>query len=330
MVFIETASTDPSVNLAFEEHFLRHKGPGETILMLWRNQPAVVVGRFQNIFAEVNLEYTQTHSIQILRRISGGGAVYHDAGNLCFSLIMDRVQPGLPKAADLLRPMVQALARLGLVIELSQRNDLKIEGKKFSGHALMVQKDRLLLHGTLLFDSNLETLQRALESPFGDLETKAIQSVRSSVTNLAPYLPAIATTGQFKQALKDILFESQLPAEYTPTAGELSAIEALGADKYRSWEWTYGGDPRAHVRYNGRYGGEDLPFTLDLDKGQLVACHFEGDLPRPADFEEIERRLTNVRGDQDSVLAALRGCSRGEFIGTFLARFLPLSSMKFS
>jgi lipoate-protein ligase A len=323
MVYIETASTNPAVNLAFEEYYLRNKSPDDAILMLWHSQPAVVVGRFQSIFAEVNLEYAKSKSIQILRRISGGGAVYHDAGNLCFSLILDRINPGMPRAATLLRPIVQALTRLGLAVEVTQRNDLRIEGKKFSGHAMMVQKDRLLLHGTLLYNANLAALRQALDGPFDDVATKAVHSVRSSVTNLCPYIPAIRTIEQFRQALKRILLESQLPSEYKPTPGELSAIEAIAADKYRSWEWTFGTDPPARVGWKCQYQGNDLRLILELDRGHLLACHLDGPPPRTAGWEEVERRLTHVRCDEASVLAALQGSGQGEAIGRLLGPLMP-------
>jgi lipoate-protein ligase A len=325
MVFIETASTDPAINLAYEEYFLTHKPPGVDVLMLWCNRPAVVIGRYQSIFAEVNLAYTQACGIQVFRRISGGGAVFHDAGNLCFSLIRDKATPGLPSAAGLLQPIVQALTHLGLAVESTQRNDLTLEGKKFSGHAMMVQKDRFLLHGTLLFDSDLGALEQALDSPFREIETKAIQSVHSRVTNLRPYLPSLETVEQFKQALKDRLLDHQPAEAYRPTATDLSAIETLGANKYRSWAWTFGSDPRSRIRRHDQYAGDDLHFTLDLEKGFVQSCQFDTAALHP-DWEAIERQLNHVRCDRDSVQAALPGTSRGEFMRAVLVPLLPYSA----
>jgi lipoate---protein ligase len=325
MLFIETASTDPAINLAYEEYFLTHKPPGVDLLMLWRNQPAVVIGRYQSIFAEVNLAYTQAGGIPVLRRISGGGAVFHDTGNLCFSLIMDKAAPGLPSAADLLHPVVQALTRLGLAVESTKRNDLTLDGKKFSGHAMMVQKDRFLLHGTLLFDSDLGALEQALASPFREIETKAIHSVRSRVTNLRPYLPSLETVEQFKFAIKDQLLDHQPAEEYRPTAADLAAIETLGASKYRSWAWTFGSDPPSHIRQHGQYEEAELHFTLHLEKGFVQSCRFDSAALHP-DWEVIEQQLTHVRFDRDSVQAALQGTSRGEFMRTVLIPFLPFSA----
>jgi lipoate-protein ligase A len=323
MIYVETASTEPSINLAFEEYFLKNKGPGESFLMLWSDQPSVVVGRYQSIFAEVNLEYAEANSIQILRRISGGGAVYHDPGNLCFSLITDKAAPGMPKVPELLRPIVRALSRLGLDVEVTARNDLKLEGRKFSGHAMMVQKDRLLLHGTLLFNSDLVALQQALDSPFRDVETKAVRSVRSGVTNLGPYLPAIATTEQFKQTLRELLGADFPMAERIRTESELAAIETLAAEKYRSWAWTFGGEPHARIRCRCRQSGVELGLTLELEKGRVLICRFDREADSPPGLEEIERRLTGIACTKDSLRLALKGLDKGEAIRQCLARFMP-------
>ncbi len=323
MIYIDTASTEPSINLAFEEYFLRNKSPGENYLMLWRDQPAVVVGRYQSIFAEVNLEYALANSIPIFRRISGGGAVYHDPGNVCFSLIMGKEVSGMPRVPEIMRPIVKALARLGLAVEVTARNDLRVEGKKFSGHAMMVQKDRLLLHGTLLFNADLGALRQSLGSPFRDVETKAVRSVPSSVTNLAPYLAAITAAEQFQQTLREVIYTDVPFAERTATESELAAIRALASGKYGSWAWTFGGEPHARIRCQCACGGVELGLTLELEKGLVLACRVDGQAANAADLGEIERRLTHVQCDKDSVLLALKGFEAGEAVGECLARFLP-------
>ncbi len=323
MIYIDTASTEPSVNLAFEEYFLKNKRPGESYLMLWRDQPAVVVGRYQSIFAEVNLEYAVTTCLPIFRRISGGGAVYHDPGNLCFSLIMDKEVSGMPRVPELMRPIVQALVRLGLAVEVNARNDLRLEGKKFSGHAMMVQKDRLLLHGTLLFNADLGALRLALGSQFGNVETKAVRSVPSSVTNLGPYLAAIGTAAQFQQTLKETIYTEAPFVERTPTESEVAAIQALASGKYGSWAWTYGGEPPARIQCQCACGGRDLGLTLELEKGRVLACRVDPEAAIAADLAEIERRLAGISCDKDSVLLALKGFETGEIVGQCLARFLP-------
>jgi lipoate-protein ligase A len=322
MIFIETASTDPAVNLAYEEYYLRHGPRGSDILMLWHNRPTIVIGRYQSIFAEANLPYAEAHGISAFRRISGGGAVYHDPGNLCFSLIRDRSAP-TPGAARLLQPIVQALTRLGLAVELTQRNDLTLAGKKFSGHAMMVQRDRLLLHGTLLFDSDLEALEQALASPFGEVETKAIHSVRSRVTNLSPWLPDVADIEQFKAALKGLMLDGLAPEAYAPAASDRTVIKSLAADKYRSWDWTFGADPASRVRCHSQYEGETVEITLDLEKGHVRQCQIESKAPDPAEWAAVARQLTDVRFDKASVQAALKGSSRGQCLSAFLAGYLP-------
>lgn len=323
MVYIETASTDPAVNLAFEEHYLRNKPLGTDILMLWRNQPAVVIGHYQSVFAEANLAYTQTQGIQVLRRISGGGAVYHDLGNLCFSLIIDKKTTGLPNVAHLLQPLVQVLARLGLSVDVTARNDLTLGGKKFSGHAMMVQRDRFLLHGTLLFSADLAALEHALDLPFQQIETKAIPSVRSRVTNLSLHLPAVPTIEAFKQTLKNGLLAGDAQAEYRPTLADLAAIEGLRAGKYKHWAWTFGSDPRTCIRYPCQYADAPLEIALDLEKGYVQSCHLTTHAAPRIEWQAAVQQLAHIRCDRDSVRAALQGTGFGEFLFGTLGPLLP-------
>lgn len=164
VIYIETGSCAPAVNFAYEEYFLKGKDLEEDLLMLWRSEPTIVVGRFQNTLEEVNAGFAEAHHIQVIRRISGGGAVYHDLGNVCFSFILHDTQPNVIDKSKYTRPVVDALAQLGVHAELTHRNDLAVGGKKFSGNAMALRKNRLLFHGTLLFDTDLEMLERALRA----------------------------------------------------------------------------------------------------------------------------------------------------------------------
>jgi lipoate---protein ligase len=323
LVLVETGSTDPALNLAFEDYLVNTPRCGANLLMLWRNEAAVVIGRYQSVFAEVNLAYAQQHGIQVLRRLSGGGAVYHDLGNLCFSLIMDKVTPGLPSASGLLRPIVQALTRLGLGIEVTGRNDLMLAGQKFSGHAMLVKRSRFLLHGTLLFNTDLEALGQVLASPWKQIETKAIQSVRRPVTNLASQLPAISTAKEFKEVVRALLVEGQPHVAYLPTPADRSAVESLAESKYRQWAWTFGTDPYALVQCEGRYLGDTVRIQLALEKGYVQQCQIETEASAQVGWAALALKLNQVRFEKDSVLAALAGSSPGAFMAERLAPFLP-------
>ena len=163
MLCIETGSRNPAVNLAFEEYFFKGKDMVDDVFMLWQSEPTVVIGRFQNIWEETNFRFADEHNIQIIRRISGGGAVYQDAGNLCFSFILQNIPLEKFNKSTHIQPIVNALAQLGLQADVSKRNDLSIGGKKFSGNAMAYRQNRLLFHGTLLFDSDLDMLEKVIK-----------------------------------------------------------------------------------------------------------------------------------------------------------------------
>jgi lipoate---protein ligase len=306
MIYIETASRSPFVNLAFEEYFLKNNDLGDDIFMLWQNEPTIVVGRFQNTLEEINQAYTDSQHIHIIRRITGGGAVYHDLGNLCFTFILRNVVPELVNASRFAIPVVKALAQLGVQAEVSGRNDLTIDGKKFSGNAMALHKDRLLYHGTLLFDSDMDVLSQALKVSPDKIESKGIKSVKSRVTNIKPYASANMDILQFKEALKHLL-EADPPVEYSPNAEDRAGIQALVDQKYCTWEWNFGRNPHAKIEYVRRYSGGKVAAYLEVEKGTLLSCQIRGDFLGLCDIEEVEQRLTNVRYTAADVTAALQG-----------------------
>ena len=279
MIYIETGSSTPAVNLAFEEYFLKSKDLGEDVCMLWRNEPVVVVGRFQNTLEEINYPLADALSIPIIRRISGGGAVYHDLGNLCFSFILHDARPEIIDKSKYARPLVQALAQLGFPVEVSKRNDFLIDGKKFSGNAMVLHKNRLLFHGTLLYDANLGTLQNVLKAPHARIELKGIKSNKSSVTNIKQYMKEELSILAFKQSLKQIIFEDQQDAYYDPTFRDLEAIGELVKHKYSTWEWNYGHNPPTKIRLSGHLPGGTIEAYLELNKGFIKTCQMQGDFP---------------------------------------------------
>ena len=184
MRFLNNPSTDPWYNLSFDEYCLEQYPSDDRFFYLWRNRPSVIVGLNQNVYAEVNLDYLDAQGICLVRRSTGGGAVYHDLQNLNYTLVGRGVSP---------EPVVEALRRLGVPAELSGRNDIFVEGRKVSGYARRVWRDRELIHGTLMYDVDLDTLARALDVPGSKLAVKGVASVRSRVANLKEYLPGFAS-----------------------------------------------------------------------------------------------------------------------------------------
>jgi len=301
MIYIETASFTPSVNLAFEEYFLKYLDMGDDIFMLWRNEPTIVVGRFQNTLEEINQAYTESNNINVIRRISGGGAVYHDLGNLCFTFILRNVTP---KSADFSKftiPVVKALAQMGIRTETSGRNDLTINGKKFSGNAMALHKNQFLFHGTLLFDSDLEVLGQVLNVSTDKIESKGIKSVRSRVTNIKPYIASGMQIEEFKQTLKKLILANEKQTEYIPTAEDRTAIQKLVETKYLAWEWNFGNNPTSKIRYRRRYAGGKVEFNFELEKGFIKSCQIKGDFLGLCEIDEVEERLINTRYTADDV-----------------------------
>ena len=307
MIYIETHTHSPFINLAFEEYFLKSKDLGDEVLMLWQDEPAVVVGRFQNTLEEINQAFIDAHDIQTARRISGGGAVYHDLGNLCFSFILPGVTPGTMDASKYIRPVESALSKMGIPVKVAGRNDLTIDGKKFSGNAMALHKNRLLFHGTLLFDTDLDRLGEVLKAPSDTIESKGIKSVRSKVTNIRPYAPSGMEVAQFKQALKELFFENGPQVAYQPTGEDYAEIQKLVDTKYRSWDWIFGRNPASKVRSTCSFAGGNLEIELELDKGWLAACRIQCNALEPADVKEVELRLANIRFTYADVEGALAG-----------------------
>ena len=305
MIYIETGSYTPAVNLAYEEYFLKVRELENDLFMLWRNEPAVVVGHFQNIQEEVNSGFAQAHHIHIIRRISGGGAVYQDLGNLCFSFVLHDVRPKVFDKSSYVRPLVEALAQLGIHADVTARNDLRIDGKKFSGNAMALHKDRLLFHGTLLFETELDVLEDVLSGPQSGIVSKAVKSLRSSVTNLKEHLPETMDIVQFKKRLKDLLSANTSAVEYILSREDLYSIQKLAKTKYESWDWNFGNNPGSIIHRSRQLIDGVLEIDLQLDKGCIRACHTMSSSNMLPNLGDIEERLVGVRYTFADVLGAL-------------------------
>ena len=282
-------TTDPHYNLAVEEYLFRNER--EDVCMLWQNEPTVVIGKNQNAFAEVALDTLQRDGVHLARRITGGGAVYHDLGNVNFSFIStNNAETGLD-FARFTAPILTALSALGIRAELSGRNDLLLDGQKFSGNAQYTADGRTLHHGTLLFDTDLTALARYLRPDEEKLKSKGIKSVRSRVTNLRPHLPISATTGEFIALLADALRVAYTPEE--PPVPQNAEIDALCA-RNASGEWLFpqrelvaGYTLHKKVRYP--FGTVEISLSMHNDTVRDVVIR--GDFFGSAPVEELERAL---------------------------------------
>ena len=273
--YLETGSTDPCWNLAVEQYVLEHKTQGDW-LMLWQNRNTVVVGCNQNTLEEIDPDFVRQHGITVVRRMTGGGAVYHDLGNLNYSFITDLGDSAALSIRRFTEPVCRALAALGVTAETSGRNDILVDGKKVSGVAQRIYGGRILHHGTLLFDSDSAMIAGSLRADPSKFASKSTKSVRSRVGNLREYLPEGADMAGFWAALLGELaadgFERQ-----TLTEEELAQVRKLAEEKYRSREWTYGRAPDCSFKNRRRFAGGTLEVRMEAHAGRIREIAFLGD-----------------------------------------------------
>ena len=317
MIYIESESTDPTYNLALEETLFSEKSSGETCFMLWQNDRTVVIGRHQNAAEEIDADYVHRHGIRVVRRLSGGGAVYHDLGNLNFTFITDR-----GRASDLdfryfVQPVAETLAGFGVKAEFSGRNDITIGGRKFSGNSQYLRGDRLLHHGCILVSGDLSALSGALAVRPDKFESKSTKSVRSRVTTINEHADPPVSIEEFKAALLYTVAKAAAADEglrvRTLTAEEDAAVRRLAQEKYASWEWTWGNAPDYAVRREKRFPAGLVSARMDVSGGTITGIRFYGDFFAKKDLSELEAALCGVRLD-NGLAGTLAGLGADAYI----------------
>jgi len=301
-------SNDPYLNMATEEYVLTTLSKEEDCFMLWQNRPAIIIGRHQNAWEEVDSEYVKEHNIAIVRRLTGGGAVYHDLGNINFTFVVKDDGAGFD-FARFARPIVRALAQPGVDAEASGRNDILIDGRKFSGNSEYRQGDRLLHHGTLLFNSDLSVLGKALRVKPHKIASKGVKSVRSRVTNIAEYLTQPVTQEQFRNAVMEAVtaeFGAELH-DYHLTQEDQAAIQQLRANKYATWEWNYGQAPKFNIQRSARFSFGEVDVRLDVVNGHIRACTIYGDFFSHGDINQLATKLLDVPYERQTLETTIKG-----------------------
>ena len=293
MRYLKNPSTNPYYNMAFDEYCLESLPIDEPIFFLWQNRPAVIVGYNQEVNTEVNLDYLKEKGIDLVRRVTGGGAVYHDLENLNYTIVgrSEDLERDYPEYAAL---MMKALQALGVPATLSGRNDILVDGKKVSGFAKRVCKNRLMVHGTLMYNVDVDVLTHVLNPSTTKLQSKGIASVRSRVTNLCNYLPELSDIQAFKNRLEEILSNNYSDAEYKLSEADLANIQQLTDEKFATWEWNYGRSPKATLVHSARLACGTVEIHLTLAENRIASCRFGGDFLGNLPASDVEKALTGI------------------------------------
>lgn len=321
MVYLETGSCDPTYNLAFEEYCQKKLTRFPALLLLWQNDNAVIIGRYQNAEKEVNVSAVERLGVKLVRRSTGGGAVYHDMGNLNYSFIRPIENPEQMDVHAVAKPMADALNAIGIPAELQGRNDITIGGRKISGTAQSVYRGRLLHHGTLLYDSNLGILQEVLNVDPTKLLSKGVASVRSRVANIRGAMGWDKDLAQFWAELRGAFGTLE---HYEPTHAELDEIRTLQAEKYQSWDWNCGHAPKYTFFNEKRFPGGKVEVSLEVQQGRIGACRITGDFLGLVDIQGLEDALTGLQHNLGSVREALGRIPLSLYLGSVGAEELMM------
>ncbi|GAB6666375.1 lipoate--protein ligase [Streptococcus uberis] len=307
MKYIVNKSNNPAYNIALEAYAFRELLSEDEIFILWINEPAIIIGKHQNTIQEINKEYIDAHGIHVARRLSGGGAVYHDLNNLNYTIISNKSEEGAFDFKTFSQPVIETLADLGVKAEFTGRNDLEINGKKFCGNAQAYYKGRMMHHGCLLFDVDMTVLGDALKVSKDKIESKGIKSVRARVTNILDELPEKITVNEFSDKILAKMKETYPDmTEYVLSEDELAKIQKSADEQFGNWDWVYGKAPEYTIERNVRYPAGKINTFANVEKSIIKNIKIFGDFFGIKDVQDIEELLVGTRYENKDVLEKLK------------------------
>ena len=306
MIYYISKTHDTAFNIALEEYCFKQLKDEDEIFLLWINEPSIIVGKYQNTIEEINTEYTREKGIHVIRRISGGGAVYHDLNNLNYTIISNGRSGEEFDFKSFSQPVLDALDSLGVKAEFTGRNDLEIDGQKFCGNAQYVRNGRIMHHGCLMFDVDTSVLADALKVSKDKIESKGIKSVRSRVTNIKDHLPNQDMTVQdFVAALKKYMSEKYEMTDFVATKEDEAAILAIQEENNNSWDWVYGKNPDFNIKRNRRLKTGKIEANIMVEQGVITNIKFYGDFFGVMDVEDIAKKLVGVKYQKEDIQKVL-------------------------
>ncbi|WMM24865.1 lipoate--protein ligase [Tissierella sp. MB52-C2] len=316
MIYVINNSNDPFFNHAAEEYLMNNFD--EEVFMLWINKPSILIGKNQNTISEINLDYVKENDITVVRRLSGGGTVYNDLGNMNFTFITYRsssdtkVKNGFEKFA---LPVINALKSLGANAEFTGRNDIVIDGKKFSGNAQYFQKDKLLHHGTLLYDCDMSKLSLALKSKPIKFVDKSVKSVGARVTNIVDHVKEEMSLLEFREYLKNYVINTHgIETIYEFNEKDLEEINKIVKDRFETWEWNYGKSPNYKYTNSRKYPSGVVEYHLEVESGQIEKISIYGDFFGEKNITELEEKLIGKKHNINDLELVLNTININDYI----------------
>ncbi|MFB5088727.1 lipoate--protein ligase [Psychrobacillus sp. PGGUH221] len=318
MYFIDNKGiTDPRINLAIEEYALKTMDvEKDSFLLFYINKPSIIIGRNQNTVEEINTDFVEKNGIIPVRRLSGGGAVYHDLGNLNYSFLTKDDGDSFRNFKKFTQPVIDALGKMGVTAELSGRNDILAEGKKISGNAQYSTRGRMFSHGTLMFDTEIDAVVSALKVSKEKIESKGIKSIRSRVTNISDLMENPMTIEQFRSEILASIFGGAENVQYWElTEEDWKNIHKLSEERYQQWDWNYGKSPKFNIKHSHRFPAGGVDVRLEVNKGIIEEVKIYGDFFGVGDMEEVEKLLVGKLYSKQAIEEALEPIDVPKYFG---------------